>query len=394
MSADYLSIIAGLVAEREKVQGNPAALAILDELEAETKKLRSLELLALSAEQRVEDMVSSGRVNGSAAAAAELNAIAASVPFNFCLWSPMPSHTMEGGTAPKLSPSTAREFYCSPAWVAIGDLEPKAQSTGRSITGRLAAEATHPLAVEGVPHVVTAAAEGAPHVATAAAGSGGSAHGASPYRAGQLEYRLAHVGDRPERDTRHVLAVKLLEHYAPDAAEYARVAQDINYIMGSRELNRSKDKCVDNGLLRALNGGEFDSKVMAAKVSYQQQGDLLGLRFDRAIEMYESTGNAVYLRMAKDIKGVASENLHIDKREWRMPKPPTDGGICAGRGGSSRPEPAYHRPPTTTTLPAQHVQPFGGFTMSSGWRPVAPPPWAGRECYSEEVDGGTVYHFL
>ena len=109
----------------------------------------------------------------------------------------------------------------------------------------------------------------------AALGGGG---GQRAFDGGKDAYKKAHAG-APGRHTRHILANNLLELYGADPEKYALVAEGINYRMGGRELNLSKDKKVDNGVLRAVfQGGVYDAQHIASgehPVTLQQQRALL-----------------------------------------------------------------------------------------------------------------------
>ena len=55
-------------------------------------------------------------------------------------------------------------------------------------------------------------------------------------------------------------------------------------------------------------------------MSYQQQLDGLGKRFDVAKTAYESTGEHKYFMMQKDIRGIADTHLDADLRGFRLSK--------------------------------------------------------------------------
>jgi len=199
----------------------------------------------------------------------------------------------------------------------------------------------------------------APLASSPSKGKGGQ----RPFDAGKDEYRAEHPG-LSGRQTRHIIANSLLERYNADPNEYALHAKDINYRMGGRRLNLSKDKLVDNGLIREIfkeGTGSYNAEYIAKKgVSYQQQGDLLALRFDRLGEFYAKTHNPLYRQMMEDVRSVAKNNLSVDLREWKLPK---DRGIplpsAAQLGERSAPSMFAPRPaptplPQRAPVEAQH----------------------------------------
>ena len=83
------------------------------------------------------------------------------------------------------------------------------------------------------------------------------------------------------------------------AATSARQWTGINYRMGGVTLNRTKDRLIDNALDR--QGGYAAEDLASQGISYQQQGQLLGNRFDAAKEMYAATGDRAYHKIARDL---------------------------------------------------------------------------------------------
>jgi hypothetical protein len=232
----------------------------------------------------------------------------------------------------------------------------EAPHTGGSSATYLALET--PPTVRGV-----ASAPGAPLAAPLASSPSKGKGGQRPFDAGKDEYKADHPG-LSGRQTRHIIANSLLERYNADPNEYALHAKDINYRMGGRRLNLSKDKLVDNGLTREIfkeGTGSYNAEYIAKKgVSYQQQGDLLGLRFDRLGEFYAKTHNPLYRQMMEDVRSVAKNNLSVDLREWKLPK---DRGIplpsAAQLGERSAPSMFAPRPaptplPQRAPVEAQH----------------------------------------
>ncbi len=135
------------------------------------------------------------------------------------------------------------------------------------------------------------------------------------------QYRSSHSAGG--QVTRHLLANDLLEHYGASRSNYREAMSQtggVNYRMGNSSTN-SRDRWVDNGIVGSVFGvgREYDADKLASRgLSYHQQGNYLGTRFDTAKRMYESTGEHKYYMMQKDIRQVAKDNLNIDGREWRL----------------------------------------------------------------------------
>lgn len=244
--------------------------------------------------------------------------------------------------------------------------------------------------------------------------AGSAVGGARTFDAGKDEYKRAHPGE-PGRHTRHILPNALLERYGADPAKYAAVAEGINYRMGGSELNLTRDRLVDGAIERAVfENKAYDAEALAnykgvnGGVTYAQQGELLGLRFDRALEMYRATGEPVYRTIAEDVRKIAKSSLDgVDLREWKMPpgavkvrgadaaagapagggggaraaaaatgSSPAESGGGSGRGAAAAPTTASYTPSFyhSTGYAARYQESYNGFSAPVGWQRVSAPP--------------------
>jgi hypothetical protein len=162
--------------------------------------------------------------------------------------------------------------------------------------------------------------------------------GARAYDAGLNAYRNDHrvyPGQNEEERsqvTRHIVSNETMEHYGVNPQNYA-LAQNltggVNYRMGSTYTN-DRDRRLDNAFIGEVfrgQGSGYDAFELTRPsgtgnpgLSYQQQGNALGQRFEAAKRMYALTGDRQFYNMALDFKNVARENLTVDGRQWRMPK--------------------------------------------------------------------------
>lgn len=99
--------------------------------------------------------------------------------------------------------------------------------------------------------------------------------------------------------------------------------------MGNKATN-GRDSRIDNAIVREVFGlnsrdnpvrGGYNAEALANDarnpISYQQQLNALGARFDTAKDMYRLTGEHKYLMMQTDLRNIASSQFDIDGREWR-----------------------------------------------------------------------------
>ena len=151
---------------------------------------------------------------------------------------------------------------------------------------------------------------------------------ARAFDAGKADYAKAHRTSS-EQDTRHIISNSTLEHYGASPEKYAKGVAADNYRMGSQDTNRSRDTRLDNAIIGetfrdAGNPGGYDSKALtrptaaASGLSYQQQLDGVGARFDAAKSAYETTGEYKYFMMQKDLRDIATDKLDGDGRQFRL----------------------------------------------------------------------------
>ena len=158
-----------------------------------------------------------------------------------------------------------------------------------------------------------------------------SVGGSRTYDAGKDAYGRDHRTYEGQ-PTRHYVSNETMEHYGvnPDQYAHAQALTDgQNYRMGDTSTN-GRDTRLDNAFIGSVFRGQGDdynaheltqsSKSGNAGMNYQQQGAALGKRFEKAKDMYALTGDTKFYEMAKDYKKVASDNLTVDGRQWRMPK--------------------------------------------------------------------------
>ena len=146
---------------------------------------------------------------------------------------------------------------------------------------------------------------------------------ARPFDHGKARYRREHMTDS-EQETRHILADNLLQHYGAKPENYATIS-DSNYRMGSTATN-TRDRRLDAAIVHEVfePGRSYDAARLAkpsgscAGLSYQQQRDAIGRRFDMARQAYEETGEYKYYMMQKDLRDIASEHLDADLRQFRL----------------------------------------------------------------------------
>ena len=154
-----------------------------------------------------------------------------------------------------------------------------------------------------------------------------------PFDAGKSSYRKDHLRSNSGQQTRHLLGDDFMQHYGAKSDNYSQWC-DNNYRMGSKQTN-DRDRMIDNALLGSIfndagskhhrqNG--YDANYLAVnqgdrkcgRISYQQQRDAIGSRFDAAKIAYETTGEHKYLMIQKDLRDVAMKNLDADGRQWRL----------------------------------------------------------------------------
>ena len=150
----------------------------------------------------------------------------------------------------------------------------------------------------------------------------------SKFDHGQSQYRQSHSGAA----TRHIVGNVVMEHYGVNPSNYNQWSSG-NYRMGSTATN-DRDKRIDNAWLghafhdagAADHRQGYDAHFLAhnegdakgGAISYQQQRNALGQRFDRCKDAYAATGEHKYLMMQKDLRDIALNQLNGDGREWRL----------------------------------------------------------------------------
>jgi hypothetical protein len=151
--------------------------------------------------------------------------------------------------------------------------------------------------------------------------------GSRDYDHGKNPYKATHKSSDSQQ-TKHILADATLGHYGAKPENYREISS-ANYRMGSRESN-ARDTRLDNAIHREVfqdqGRGGYDAfaltKPSASGVSgmtYQQQLDRLGTRFDVATQAYAQTGEYKYFMMAKDFRDIADQHLDGDMRQFRLP---------------------------------------------------------------------------
>lgn len=124
------------------------------------------------------------------------------------------------------------------------------------------------------------------------------------------------------QQTKHYLAHATLQHYGAKPENYREFAEH-NYRMGSRESN-TRDRLIDNALIGEYfrdEGPGYDAQRLAAQgISYGQQLQAIGKRFNMARGAYETTGEYKYYMMQKDLRDAASTHLDGDLRGFHLSK--------------------------------------------------------------------------
>lgn len=153
----------------------------------------------------------------------------------------------------------------------------------------------------------------------------------------QFDYGKASYGasHRPyvaqPSQTRHILADSMLQHYGASPGAYSSGVAHYNYRMGSEATN-SRDSRLDSHIMgevfhdagRGRHGMGYDAQALTrdtakhAGLSYQQQRDGVGQRFDTAKRAYDETGDYKYYMMQKDLRGIAEGHLDCDMRSFRL----------------------------------------------------------------------------
>jgi hypothetical protein len=139
------------------------------------------------------------------------------------------------------------------------------------------------------------------------------------------EYR-AYEGQQ----ARHYLGNDMLEHYGANPNNYQQYARDENYRMGNRHTN-ARDTRLDNQIIgEVFTGTRFDGRggydayaltqdtATNRGLSYQQQLNGVGARFDTAKAAYNATGEYKYYMMQKDLRAIAEEHLDADLRGFHL----------------------------------------------------------------------------
>ena len=132
------------------------------------------------------------------------------------------------------------------------------------------------------------------------------------------------------QQTRHILGNDLLEHYGANPTNYQQFASQ-NYRMGNSATN-GRDSRLDNAIIgNEFSGTRFDggcgynaydltknSSGGNRGMSYQQQLNGIGARFDAAKTAYAETGEHKYYMMQRDLRNIADDHLDADLRCFRM----------------------------------------------------------------------------
>lgn len=147
-----------------------------------------------------------------------------------------------------------------------------------------------------------------------------------PFDAGKDAWKESHRVPGAGQQTRHILADNLLQHYGAKPENYA-VWCDNNYRMGSVGTN-SRDIRIDNmiigevfGIGKSYNAQSLTEPTSRHNgLSYQQQLNAIGARFDAAKTAYSQTGEHKYLMIQKDLRDIAEGHLNADLRGFRLSK--------------------------------------------------------------------------
>ena len=153
---------------------------------------------------------------------------------------------------------------------------------------------------------------------------------ARPFDFGKNQYAKHHRDPSADQQTRHILADDLLQHYGAKPENYREWATDGNYRMGSAATN-TRDRMLDRHIVGeafsdAGRASGYDAQYLARGtkntpgMSYSQQINALGARFDAAKQGYATTGEHKYLMIQKDIRSIADTHLDADLRGFRLSK--------------------------------------------------------------------------
>lgn len=131
------------------------------------------------------------------------------------------------------------------------------------------------------------------------------------------------------QQARHYLGNDLLEHYGANTSNYQQFAHQ-NYRMGNSSTN-GRDTRLDNAIIgevftgtRFDGGGGYNAYDLTTStrsnrgLSYQQQLDGIGARFETAKSAYAETGEHKYYMMQKDLRSIAEIHLDADLRGFRL----------------------------------------------------------------------------
>lgn len=136
---------------------------------------------------------------------------------------------------------------------------------------------------------------------------------------GKNSYKIEHKMSA-DQQTKHYLSNELLLHYGANPSNYREHSWN-NYRMGSVASN-GRDTRIDNALIGEHFRGQgrgYDAQQLASGgISYNQQLQAIGNRFDRAKHAYETTGEHKYYMIQKDLRQTAAEHLNADLRGFRM----------------------------------------------------------------------------
>lgn len=136
---------------------------------------------------------------------------------------------------------------------------------------------------------------------------------------GKNSYKREHQVSS-DQHTKHYLSNDMLLHYGANPVKYREHSSN-NYRMGSSASN-GRDTRIDNMLIGEHfrdQGRGYDAQHLASGgISYNQQLQAIGNRFDRAKQAYESTGEYKYYMMQKDHRHTADVHLQADLRGFRL----------------------------------------------------------------------------
>mmetsp|Transcript_26301 Transcript_26301/g.44382 ORF Transcript_26301/g.44382 Transcript_26301/m.44382 type:complete len:154 (-) Transcript_26301:226-687(-) len=128
------------------------------------------------------------------------------------------------------------------------------------------------------------------------------------------------------QNARHYLGNDMLEHYGANPNNYQEFSGS-NYRMGNTRTN-GRDTRLDNQIIGEVFSGfgsGYDAYGLTQRsasghtgLSYQQQLDGVGARFDTAKAAYEATGEYKYYMIQKDLRDIAGEHLNGDMRQFRL----------------------------------------------------------------------------